>query len=401
MPYDVARVRGLIPALGDGWVRLDATAGMQPPEGVVSAVSGAFRRSRSAAGAPFPASLQSADVDAEARLAIADLVGADPRGVVLGPGGPAELLRRLADAVGDTWAAGDEIVVSHLDDAANVAPWLWAAGRREVGVRWAEIDIETCELPAWQFDDLLTDATRVVAVTAASGQVGSRVDVAAVAERTRGTRALLVVDACAAAAYGPVRMDALGADVIALDAAAWGGPHVGALAFRTPALLDRLTACSLDPGARGPRRLEIGPQSFPQLAGLVASVDHLAQLDDTATGTRPERLLASLDELQLHQERLVDDLLLDLTAAGATVLGSPRLRIPAVAFTHALPAVDVADHLARHGICVLPDTGERGVLAHLGTAEIGGVVRVGLGHYTTRSETWALTQALRTLPALL
>ncbi|MBW0119096.1 aminotransferase class V-fold PLP-dependent enzyme, partial [Pseudonocardia abyssalis] len=383
MPYDVARVRGLIPALGDGWIRLDATAGMQPPEGVVSAVSGAFRRSRSAVGAPFPASRQSADVDvdAEARLAIADLVGADPRGVVLGPGGPAELLRRLADAVGDTWAAGDEIVVSRLDDAANVAPWLWAAGRRDVGVRWAEIDIETCELPTWQFDDLLTDATRVVAITAASGQVGTRVDVAAVAERTRGTGALLVVDACAAAAYGPVRMDPLGADVIALDAAAWGGPHVGALAFRTPALLDRLTACSLDPGARGPQRLEIGPQSFPQLAGLVASVDHLAALDDTATGTRRERLLTSLDELQFHQERLVDDLLLDLIGSGVTVLGPPRHRIPAVAFTHALPAVDVADHLARHGICVLPDTGERGVLAHLGTAEIGGVVRVGLGHY--------------------
>ncbi|GAA3250572.1 cysteine desulfurase-like protein [Pseudonocardia petroleophila] len=394
-------MRGLIPALGDGWVRLDATAGMQPPEGVVSAVSGAFRRSRSAAGAPFPASRRSADLDADARLAVADLVGADPRGVVLGPGGPAELLRRLADALGDTWVAGDEVVVSRLDDAANVAPWLWAARRRDVRVRWAEIDIETCELPAWQYDDLLTDATRVVAVTAASGQVGTRVDVAAVAERTRDTGALLVVDACAAAAYGPVRMDALGADVLALDAAAWGGPHVGALVFRTPALLDRLTACSLDPGARGPQRLEIGPQSYPQLAGLVASVDHLADLDDAATGTRPERLLTSLDELQFHQERLVDDLVLDLVGSGATVLGSPRSRIPALAFTHALPAVDVADHLVRHGVCVLPDPGERGVLAHLGTAEIGGVVRVGLGHYTTRAETRALAEALAVLPALL
>lgn len=399
MGFDVARVRGLIPALGDGWVRLDATAGMQPPEGVVSAVTGAFRRSRSTAGAPFPASRLSADIDADARAAVADLVGADPRGVVLGSGGPAELLRRLADAVGDTWAPGDEIVVSRLDDAPNVAPWLWAAGRREVGVRWAEIDIETCELPAWQFDDLLSDATRVVAVTAASGQVGTRVDVAAIAERTRETGALLVVDACAAAAYGPVRLDALGADVVALDAAAWGGPHVGALAFRTPALLDRLTACSLDPSARGPHRLELGPQSYPQLAGLVASVDHLAALDDTATGPRAERLLTSLDALARHQELLLDDLLFDLVGAGATVLGSAGDRIPALSFTHALPAAEVAEHLARHGVCVLPDTGERGVLAHLGTAEIGGVVRVGLGHYTTRSETRALTEALNALPA--
>lgn len=400
MSYDVARVRGLIPALGDGWLHLDATAGMQPPEGVVSAVSGAFRRRRSAANGPFPAARLSAEIDDAARLAVADLVDADPRGVVLCPGGPAELLRRLADALGETWAPGDEVVLSRLDDAVNVAPWVWAADRRGVAVRWAEIEIETCELPVWQYDDLLTDATRVVAVTAASGQVGTRVDVAAIAERTRDTGALLVVDAAAAAAYGPVRMDAIGADVVVLDAAAWGGPHVGALVFRTPALLDRLASCSLDPAARGPQRLELGPQSFPQLAGLVASVDHLAELDDAATGTRRERLHTSLDELQFHQDRLVDDLVLDLVGAGVTVLGSPRHRIPVLALTHAVPAVDVAEHLARHGICALPDPGERGVLAHLGTAEIGGVVRIGLGHYTTRAETRALASALAGLPAL-
>lgn len=46
MAFDVARVRGLISALGDGWVHLDATAGMSPPENVVSAVSSAFRAAR-------------------------------------------------------------------------------------------------------------------------------------------------------------------------------------------------------------------------------------------------------------------------------------------------------------------------------------------------------------------
>ena len=221
MTYDVARVRGLIPALGDGWIHLDAVAGMQPPENVVSAVSAVFRRPRSAPGGPFASSCMSGDLEAEARRAVADLVGADPRGVVLGPG-PAPLLRRLADAVGDICSSGDEIVVSRLDDAVNVAPWLWAARRRGVTVRWAEIDIETCELPVWQFDDLLTGGTRVVALTAASGQVGTRVDVGAVAERTRAEGALLVVDACASAAYGPARIDELGADVVGFAPASRG-----------------------------------------------------------------------------------------------------------------------------------------------------------------------------------
>jgi cysteine desulfurase len=270
MAFDVARVRGLVPALGDGWIHL--APGMQAPEQVVSAITTALRIPRALPGGLFPASAHAAAVEDAARRAISDLVGADPRGVVLGPG-PAVLLQRLADAAGETWMLGDEIVVSRLDDIANVTPWVRNAHRRGAAVRWAEIDIETCELPLWQFDELLGRTTRVVALTGASAQVGVRPEVAAIAERTRESGALLVVDLSAAAPFGPLDLDALGADVVALDAAAWGGPEIGALVFRAPALLDRLASCSLDPMARGPHRLEVGPHPVPQLAGLVASVD--------------------------------------------------------------------------------------------------------------------------------
>lgn len=45
MAYDVARVRGLHPSLGDGWVHFDAPAGMLIPDSVATTVSTAFRRS--------------------------------------------------------------------------------------------------------------------------------------------------------------------------------------------------------------------------------------------------------------------------------------------------------------------------------------------------------------------
>src|ERR1700709_1940585 len=118
MAYDVARVRGLIPALGDGWVHLDPASGMQASEQVVSAFTTALRMPRAMPGAPFAASRHAAETEESARVAIADLVGGDPRGVVLGPG-TAVLLRRLADALGETWILGDEVVVSRLDDVAN------------------------------------------------------------------------------------------------------------------------------------------------------------------------------------------------------------------------------------------------------------------------------------------
>jgi cysteine desulfurase len=72
-------------------------------------------------------------------------------------------------------------------------------------------------------------------------------------------------------------------------------------------------------------------------------------------------------------------------------------RIPALALTHAVKAPEVAEHLAQRGICAFADPGEQGVLAHLGTAEIGGAVRIAFGHYTTRRETRALADALASL----
>ena len=73
------------------------------------------------------------ELEYEARNAVADLVGADPRGVVLGPD-RAVLLDRLAEAVGNTWILGDEIVVTRLDDVANVTPWVRTAQRRGAAV---------------------------------------------------------------------------------------------------------------------------------------------------------------------------------------------------------------------------------------------------------------------------
>jgi selenocysteine lyase/cysteine desulfurase len=97
MVYDVARVRGLHPSLGDGWVHLDAQLGMLVPDSVATTVSTAFRGSRPDSRGPHPAARRSAAVLEAARQAVADLVNADPRGVVLGAD-RAVLLRALADA---------------------------------------------------------------------------------------------------------------------------------------------------------------------------------------------------------------------------------------------------------------------------------------------------------------
>ncbi|HEY4007543.1 MAG TPA: aminotransferase class V-fold PLP-dependent enzyme [Pseudonocardia sp.] len=396
MPFDVARVRGLTPAIGDGWVHLDAPGGAQCPEQVALTMGTAVRAPISPPGSAFPASQRAEVIEDAARQAIADLVGADPRGVVLGPGREV-MIGRLADALAQSWQLGDAIVLSRLDDVANIEPWRRAADARGAEVRWAEIEIETCELPEWQYDELLDGRVRVVAVTAGSEHVGTRPSVDRIAERAHRADALVVVDGFAAAACGPLRMDDLGADVLVASPAAWGGPQCAALVFADPSLLDQLPSCSLDPLAVGPGRLEVGAHSYPLLAGLVASIDYLSTLDDDARGDRPERLATSMRSVGEYQSDLLGRLIYELGfVPRVQIVGQPHEGgVPSIAFTHETrKAQDVAAFLADRGLCTVADLGDHGVLEHLGSGEVGGVVRVGLAHYSTASEIDQLAQAL-------
>ncbi|EOM74631.1 cysteine desulfurase-like protein [Rhodococcus rhodnii] len=399
MAYDVARVRGLIPSLGDGWIHLDPQAGMQIPDAVSRTVSTAFRASAPSPSGRHMSNRRSAAVLDSARTAVADLVGGDPAGVVLGAD-RAVLLAWLAESLSTRLGLGTGIVLSRLDDEANVSPWLRIAGRYGAAVRWAEVDIETCELPSWQFEELISSTTRLVALTAASPVVGTAPDVRAATDRVHEVGGLAVVDANGAAPYAHIDLAELGADVVAVDGSSWGGPQAGALVFRDPGMLDRIPSLSLDPFARGVERLEIGEHQFAMLAGLTTSIDFLASLDESASGSRRERLEASISSLQHYHDTLFDHLLSALDRLPHVMLiGRATSRVPAISFTIDGVAADkVVTHLADRRIATLSAAhGGSRLLDSLGVNEAGGAVTIGLAPYTTRFE---IDQLVKELAAL-
>jgi cysteine desulfurase family protein (TIGR01976 family) len=366
---------------------------------VARAVSAALRVPLSNRHGPFPSSARADALVDAARRAFADLVGGEPGGVVLGPN-MTTVTYQLARALAKTWKVGDEIVVSRLDHDANVRPWLAAAKSAGAVARWAEIDIETCELPEWQFDQIVNRRTRLVAVTAASNAVGTRPDVRAIADRAHAVGALLYVDGVHAAPHGPVDMAALGADLFATSAYKWGGPHLGAV-VADPALLESLTPDKLLSSPNGvPDRFETGTAPFELMAGVVAAVDHLAALDDTATGTRRSRVLTSMAAVQRYEASVFSRLETGLRSLlHVYVLGSPSSRAPTVSFS-----VDgwkpraVTEELARRGICAWDgDYYAYELMESLGVGELGGAVRVGLVHYNTTHEVDRLLDALAEL----
>lgn len=397
MAYDVARVRGLHPALGDGWIRFDAPAGMVIPESVASTVSTAFRNSSPNITGPHPSARRSIAVLDAARRAVADLVNGDPEGVVLGPD-RAVLLASLSDAASTRTGLGSEVVVSRLDDEANIVPWLRAADRYGGRVKWAEVDIENGELPISQWDELLGPDTRLVALPSASAALGTVTDIGVVAELVHNVGGVVIVDHSAAAPYRLLDIGEVEADVVALNASAWGGPPVGALVFRDPGLIDTLTSVSTNPRASGAARLELGAHQYGMLAGLVASVEYLAGMDEEVGGSRRERLTGSMESAGAYLDGIFDYLVGALRSMPmVSLIGDPAVRIPVVSFVvEGVPADRVVQRLVDNGVLAISNSSSR-VLESLGVNEIGGAVTVGLAHYTTAAEVDHLVRALASL----
>lgn len=397
MAYEVARVRGLHPSLGDGWVHFDAPAGMLIPDSVATTVSTAFRRSGASTVGAHPSARRSAAVLDAAREAVADLVNADPGGVVLGAD-RAVLLSLLAEASSSRAGLGYEVIVSRLDDEANIAPWLRAAHRYGAKVKWAEVDIETGELPTWQWESLISKSTRLVAVNSASGTLGGVTDLRAMTKLVHDVGALVVVDHSAAAPYRLLDIRETDADVVTVNAHAWGGPPIGAMVFRDPSVMNSFGSVSTNPYATGPARLEIGVHQFGLLAGVVASIEYLAALDESARGSRRERLAVSMQSADAYLNRVFDYLMVSLRSLPLVMLiGRPEAQIPVVSFAvHKVPADRVVQRLADNGILAIANTGSR-VLDVLGVNDVGGAVTVGLAHYSTMAEVDQLVRALASL----
>jgi cysteine desulfurase family protein (TIGR01976 family) len=400
MGFDVERVRALYPALQDGYAWLDGAAGTQVPQSVIDAIAEAYRGGIGNQHGAFPASHRSDTIVAGARQAVADLVSGDPRGVVFGPN-MTTLTYRFAATLSRTWRAGDDIVVSRLDHDANVRPWIQAAERAGATVRWAEVDVPSGELPADQYQRLVGERTRLVAVTAASNVLGTMPDVAAIAKATHHAGALLYVDGVHATPHTPVDIAALGADLYATSAYKWSGPHVGVI-IADPGLLDSLRPDKLASSPDEiPDRFETGTPPFADLAGVAAAVDHLAALDPAATGSRRERILASMTAAEAYEQAEFARLLAGLAEIAAVrLVGSPARRTATAYFTvRGYHPDEVAEHLASrrinvwNGHCYAWE-----VTGALGIRDTGSAVRAGLVHYNDRDEVDRLLAALAELP---
>jgi cysteine desulfurase family protein (TIGR01976 family) len=331
--YDVAAVRAHFPALTAGYAHFDGPGGSQVPTEVADAVARTLVSPLANRGRVTAAERSADDIVVTARRAVADLLGADPGGVVFGRS-MTQITFDVARTLAATWKPGDEVVVTSLDHDANVRPWVLAAEAVGARVRWAEFDPATAELPAEAVADVLSPRTRLVAVTAASNLLGTCPPVRAITDLAHDAGALTYVDGVHVTAHLPVHVDALGADFFTCSPYKFLGPHCGVLAA-APALLDGLHPQKLLPSPDVvPERFELGTLPYELLAGTTAAIDFLAGL---GTGeTRRDRIVTALGAIGTHEDRLRERIEQGLAELpGVTVLSRAAHRTPTLLVTFA------------------------------------------------------------------
>jgi cysteine desulfurase family protein (TIGR01976 family) len=389
---DPARIRAAFPALDLGVAYFDGPGGSQVPSPVAEAVAGALTAGLSNRGTVTDAERRADEIVTGARAAVADLLGADPRGVVFGRS-MTQLTFDFARTLSRGWGPGDEVVVTRLDHDANIRPWVLAAERAGATVRWLDFDPDTAELD--DLETVLTTRTRLVAVTAASNLLGTRPDVRAISDTAHEVDALVYVDGVHLAPHSPVDLAALGADFLGCSPYKFFGPHLGVLAA-SPALLETLTPDKLLPSTEAvPERFELGTLPYELLAGVAAAVDFIAGLASDAPDRR-SRVLESMAAVEEYEAGLLDRLLDGLGAIdGVTLHGRPARRTPTVLFSVAgRTGREVYEELARAGVNA--PASHFYALEASRRAGLGddGAVRAGIAPYTTTDDVDRLLRAV-------
>ena len=394
---DLARIRSQFPALDQGVAHFDGPGGSQVPTRVAEAVAGTMTAGLANRGTVTEAERRAEDVVVGARTAVADLLGADPRGVVFGRS-MTQLTFDLARTMSRGWGPGDEVVVTRLDHDANIRPWVLAAESAGATVRWLDFDPETAELD--DLESVLSTRTRLVAVTAASNLFGTRPDVPAIAATAHEVDARVFVDAVHLVPHSPVDLAALGADFLVCSPYKFFGPHLGSL-VAAPRLLENLRPDKLLPSSDAvPERFELGTLPYELLAGVTAAVDFIADLDsDDATDDRRTRVLESMAAVEEHEDELLRRLLAGLEPLdGVTLHGRPARRTPTVLFSIAgHTGREVHEKLAAGGVNA-PASSFYAIEAsrHAGLGD-DGAVRAGLAPYTSPEEVDRLVDGVAAL----
>ena len=312
MSFNVAKVRKDFPIFertirdGKKLVYLDSGATSQKPLAVIDAESNFYKFNNAAVhrGAHQLAE-EATDAYEGARLKVANFLSAKEEEIVFTKSAT-ESLNLIAYAMGNAepgsrfaLTANNRIVVTEMEHHANLIPWQQLAARTGASLSWFEVTPEG-RLDLSKIDSVITEGTKVVALTHQSNVLGTINPLDAIVKRAHEVGAVVVLDACQSVPHMPIDVKKLGVDFITFSGHKAVGPTgVGVLWSSLlndlppflfgGSMIETVTMTSAT-WAPAPRKFEAGVPNMAQAVGLGAAVDYLTNI--------------GMDEIFMHEVEL-------------------------------------------------------------------------------------------------
>ena len=293
-PYDVEAVRGDFPILsrtvrnGNPLVYLDSGATSQHPTVVLDAEREYYERHNAAAHrGTHLLGEEATEIYEGTRAKMAAFLGAASPDEIVFTKSATEGINLVAFALTGSLKSGDEILITEIEHHANLVPWQQLALRTGATLRWFKSDPEgRVEVDP----SLVTERTKLVAVTGQSNVTGVIPPVREIGRLAHSVGALFLVDGAQSVPHHPVDVAELDADFLAFSGHKMLGPLGLGVLYGKYALLDALppylTGGSMIEVVRmeettflpPPAKFEPGVPPVAQAAGLGAAVDYLTEL---------------------------------------------------------------------------------------------------------------------------
>ena len=372
---DFASIREEFPILdqqihGHPLVYLDSAATSQKPQCVIDAEAEFYRTINAGVhrGAHELAARSTMAFE-EARAKMARLVGANAaegeEEVVVTSGATAGL-NLLATAFGNASLGrggaaakrfalkpGDEIVVSKAEHHSVLLPFQELAARTGASLKWFDLDDEG-RIRSDSADEVITERTKIVAVTHMGNTTGAITDIAPIIRRAHEVGAAFILDACQSVPHLKVDFHALDVDFAAWSAHKMYGPTGVGFLYGKRDMLEALPPANfggsmvelarMDQEARymePPARFEAGTQPVAQVVAAGVAADWLMSI--------------GMENLEAHERTITDELLALGDIEGVRILGprSNERRIGTIAFeVEGVHPHDVGQFIDAQGIAI-------------------------------------------------
>jgi cysteine desulfurase/selenocysteine lyase len=359
-PFDVEAIRAQFPILqrtvhGKPLIYLDSAASAQKPEAVLDAMTGLARTSYANVHRGLHTlANETTEAYEKARETVARFINAEPTEIVWTKSAT-EAVNLVAASFGLALNAGDEIVISEMEHHANIVPWHFLRERKGVVLKFAPV-LDDGRLDMEAFKGLLSERTKMVAITHMSNVLGTVNDVAEIVRLAHAAGAPVLLDGCQAIVHSKVDVKALDVDFYVFSGHKLYGPTgIGVLygkAERLAALPpyqgggEMIGSVSMDAitYADPPHRFEAGTPAILEAVGLGAAIEWLNGLDRDAAFAHEHALY----------ERVAERL---RGVNGLKILGEAPGKGAVLSFTvEGVHAHDLAQVLDRYGVAVRAGT---------------------------------------------